>query len=167
MTFMLAGECCKCGQCCGAEGSPNQASPWPRNFLPSRRNWPYERFIDQWPLGVLFGIVQGEDGKPKKSSEHGAICVPGGDTYYYVWESGRPCKDISVKHDGSAYSLECVFLKDDPGDGTRECGLVETGHEHYFLDMCLDFCPPFVSTSDDISLWEENHPLCSFEWVEV
>lgn len=33
MAFQRTGSCEKCGQCCGAEGSPNQESPWPKNMF--------------------------------------------------------------------------------------------------------------------------------------
>lgn len=171
MAFIRQGTCNQCGQCCGADGSPNQASPWPRNWLTNRRNHQLSDWLNTWPQGLAFGLLPGGTGKPVKSSENGTTRIAGGGAprdYHWVWVEGRPCKDVSFSHDGSSHSLECPFLMDDPGDGTRPCGLVGTNNDNDFKVACDDRpgrgIPPYELSQEAVDDWMQNHPLCSFEW---
>lgn len=169
MPFQRQGTCNRCGQCCGAEGSPNQRNPWPRNWFESHRNWQYVHFESQFQYMDLFGIVAGPDGKPVKQQDVGSVRFTGGGgprDYYYVWVDGRPCKDTSAAHDGSSHSLECPFLADDPGDGTRPCGLVGEIDQSR-IDVTCWFEEPVIFEQRQKDEWEASHPLCSYGWVEV
>jgi hypothetical protein len=162
------GACNRCGQCCGAEGAPNQANPWPKNWFGTHRNWQHDRFASVWPYAALFGIVPGGDGKSSKSLESGTTRIAGGGpprNFYWVWVDGRPCKDTSLAHDGSSYSLECPFLLPDPGDGSRPCGLAGTNHDASYLSVCYPEGPEAFETQAMVDQWEADHPLCSHSWV--
>lgn len=165
-----AGTCNRCGQCCGAEGSPNQANPWPKNWLDSHRNWNHTRFSSLWPYAVLFGVVSGGGDKPTKTTEHGTTRVTGGGPprdFHWVWVDGRPLKDISPAHDGTIPSLECPFLLPDPGDGSRPCGLAGTGRDADYLTVCDPPGPLVFATQAMVDQWETDHPLCSHSWPAV
>jgi len=163
-------ECNRCGQCCGADGSPNQANPWPVNWLESHYEWGHTAFNDQWPYAILFGLIPDGDGKPVKSVEHSMIRVTGqgGGKYYYVWVDGRPCKDISASHDGTSHSLECPFMKDDPGDGSRPCGLAGSAARLAdYMTVCYPEAPDEFPSLESVQQWHDDHPLCPVLWIEV
>ena len=169
MPFERQGSCNRCGQCCGAEGSPNQANPWPVNWFEHHRHWQLDDWAASFAYTALFGIVPDGDGKPVKAQDYGNTrFASGGPTrnYYWVWVDGRPCKDISAAHDGSSYSLECPFLVDDPGDGSRPCGLVDESEEPRYLTTCFPEGPLEFQTQAMVDQWNNDHPLCSFDWVE-
>lgn len=169
------GTCNRCGQCCGAEGSPYQRNPWPSPWYDANgncafRNWQYENLLAVWPQAVLFGVLSktGGGGCDIPDPLYGAIRVTGagGGMYYWVWVPGHAvCRDTSVGHDGSSYSVECPFLKPDPGDGTRPCGLVGTNRDNDFRVAC-ESAPPLEKTVEQAAQWEERHPLCSYTWIE-
>ena len=173
LLFERTGTCNRCGQCCGADGSPNQANPWPVNWYESHQRWSHASWESIWPYTVLFGIVPGSDGRPIKTQEYGQVRIvgQGGGRYYYVWVDGRPCKDTSAGHDGTSHSLECPFLKDDPGDGSRPCALVgsqDDGARHKFCrPEERPEPPPNYDIWDDRSVdqWQTDHPNCSYEFV--
>ena len=161
------GTCNRCGQCCGADGSPEQRNPWPRTWPEAFRNWRLEDVIAMFPQALLFGIITKGDGSIGKSQEYGTTRIAGGGpprNYYWAWVPGHAvCKDTSPGHDGSQYSLECPFLKDDPGDGTRPCGLVGTGQDDAFRLACEPE-PPMEKTPEEVGVWQQRHPLCSYTW---
>ena len=72
--------------------------------------------VEVSPILPIFGMTGiGEDiiGIPEPVGSYRVR----GKLYYYVWVPGKSiCKDTSVAHDGSSYSVECPFLKDDPGE---------------------------------------------------
>lgn len=162
------GSCDRCGQCCGAEGSPYQKNPWPSTWPDAFHNWQLADLIAMWPQALLFGVVSKVDGTIGPDSDVGSIRVTGagGGLYYYVWAEGHAvCRDTSSGHDGSSYSLECPFLQPDPGDGSRPCGLVGTSRDDDFRIACEQE-PPEEKTVNEVTLWETRHPLCSYTWVE-
>lgn len=170
MAFQRTGSCNRCGQCCGADGSPNQANPWPVHWFEHHQQWQHDHFVAVWPYTLLFGIVPGGDGKPVKAQDYGSTRFTGGGparNYYWVWVNGQPCKDISVAHDGTVSSLECPFLVDDPGDGSRPCGLKDESAESSRLQVCDPEGPDVFATRAMVDQWETDHPLCSHDWAEV
>lgn len=163
MAFNRSGECNRCGQCCGASGSPEQRNPWPGYWPSAFRTWSLDDINVSWPQSTMLGVTQlGEDliGVETPTGFYRVQGIP----YYYVWVPGHAvCKDTSVAHDGSSYSLECPFLKDDPGDGTRPCALVGTQDDGAFKKACDDGIPPLVKdTQAEVDQWFQRHPLCSF-----
>lgn len=165
MMMIRIGECNKCGQCCGAEGSPNQDNPWPESWPESLRHWSLDDVKKMWPQSVMFGITQLDEGLVGYRSSTGSYRIKG-TLYYYVWIPGHAvCKDTSIAHDGSSYSLECPFLGDDPGDGTRPCVLVGTQDDGAFKKAC-EPQPPLQKSAEMVVLWQEWHPLCSYTWSE-
>lgn len=169
MPFQRTGECNRCGQCCGAEGSPNQANPWPVNWLESHQQWNHDDFVSIWPYAQFLGITNAQ-GKPHLQDDHGQIRFTGGGparVYFYTWVDGHPCKDTSIAHDGSSYSLECPLLADGPGDGSRPCGLVGEHWENFYQQVCYPEGPLEFATQAMVDQWQTDHPLCSHAWVEV
>lgn len=167
--FQREGDCNRCGQCCGADGSPQQENPWPKNWFESHQNWALADWEGHFDYMNLFGIVPGPDGKPVKNQDVGSVRFAGGGKarmYYYTWVDGRPVKDTSAAHDGSSHSLECPFLAADPGDGTRPCGLVGEIDQARITNSCW-FEQPVIFDQRSKDEWEEKHPLCSYTWVEV
>jgi hypothetical protein len=89
-------------------------------------------------------------------------------TYRAVWvyDVGL-CKNLPPWGDDTTYSLECPFLADDPGDGSRPCALVGTPWESVYLDKCFPEGPAMFYDQQSLDQWESDHPLCSHSWVEV
>ncbi len=171
MAFIKQGTCDRCGQCCGADSSPNQANPWPEGWLETHQKWTYDHFNSIWPYAILFGLVPDGSGNPIKQQEFGSTRISGGGSptdHYWVWVEGRPCKDISVAHDGSSYSLECPFLEPTAGDPTniRPCGLKDRSQEAARLQVCDPEGPDVFQTQANVDQWESDHPLCSHTWIE-
>ena len=168
--MLRQGTCNRCGQCCGAEGSPNQANPWPKNWFEHHRNWKFEDFESEWAYAPLFGVGRGNAGKPVKGREHGFTTVPcpGGQPrrFHWTWQDGRPCKDTSQAHDGSEHSLECPFLMDDTGDGSRPCGLVDTVREDAYIQVCYPEGPETFHNQESVDQWMSDHPLCGYTWEQ-
>ena len=184
-TLYRHGVCNRCGQCCGAEGSPHQHNPWPGIWPESLYTWQLDNLVAKWPHALLFGIISKGDGTIGPSQTHGSVRVTGkgGGVYHYVWVPGHAaCKDISEAHDGSEYSLECPFLKPDPGDGTRPCGLVGTNENEAFRLACHEghgglgiprlqiddkvrSRGDVITAEEIVARWFEDHPACSFTWT--
>lgn len=117
----------------------------------------------------MLGIMADPDGKSVREKDVGSVRFTGGGParrYYYTWVDDRPLKDTSVAHDGSSHSLECPFLADDPGDGSRPCGLVGEIDRDLIEATCW-FKEPVIFSQRQKNQWEEDHPLCSYTWVEV
>lgn len=169
MPFQRTGTCNRCGQCCGADGSPNQANPFPSNWPDALRHWSLDDINELCPQLSMCGLSQlGEDlvGVPP-GDEVGLFRVTG-KPHYYVWVPGAAlCKDTSAAHDGSSYSLECPFLANDPGDGSRPCALVGSNDDGAYLKFCYPEGPLEFATQAMVDQWQTDHPLCSHDWVEL
>jgi hypothetical protein len=165
--YNRVGDCNRCGQCCGAEGSPEQRNPWPKSWPFGWRWRALDEIITFWPQALLFGIIDKGNGQVGKSQDNGTTRISGGGPprdYYWVWIDGHAvCKDTSPGHDGASYSLECPFLIDDPGDGTRSCGLVGTNNDNDFRVACEQE-PQSGKTVEEVAQWQARHPLCSYTW---
>ena len=147
-----------CGQCCGAEGSPNQANPWPKSWPDSFRTWKYQDVYGMWPHSELLGIVPNPNTGDVVLLEQAGTTKIGEKEFPWVWVSGHAvCKPGTI---------ECPFLLPDPGNGTRPCGLVDTEYEWMWDEVCRPGIPPLELHPDAVAQWFENHPLCSFEYVE-
>jgi hypothetical protein len=92
--------------------------------------------------------------------------------FYYVWIDGVGlCKDTSTQHNGSSYSSKCPFLLDDPGDGSRPCGLVGTIDEGAIQKFCRPELRPEPPVNYDnwndasVAQWEADHPNCSYVFI--
>lgn len=163
------GTCNRCGQCCGAEGSPHQRNPWPSRWPNSFRTWQLADLIAVWPQALLFGITDKAGGTIEPRTAYGSALIRGDGTpqrYYWVWVEGHAvCKDTSQGHEGTSYSLECPFLRPDSGDGLRPCGLVGTEQDHAFRVAC-ESQPPKRKTADAVMRWKARHPLCGYTWIK-
>lgn len=180
MPFIRTGDCNRCGQCCGADGSPRQHNPWPSNWPDAWGSKSASRVIEMWPHAqFLMSGLETNARETVKLKANGTIKITGqgAGNYHYVWVEGQGfCKDISAKHDGSGYSLECPFLAPDPGDGSRPCALVGSREESKFTSLCQDGdirkgienrtgLPPLVlDTQEQVDTWFARHPDCSFTY---
>jgi len=151
--LMRSGSCNRCGQCCGAISSPSPTNPWPR---------PWARgALQEWADDTLPSIVR-LVGEPVRSGVNSAILLDN-KTYRVLWTDDGLCKDASPWGDDSAYSPECPFLMDDPGNSTRPCALVGTNLENIWTEMCQPE-PPLEKTAAQVGKWQMRHPNCSYTW---
>lgn len=150
-----SGDCNQCGQCCGADGSPEQKNPWPRGWPGTLRTWKKEN------LPTLFELVKHPSLdatlRPDESFNLDSK------SYYGIWIPGSGlCKDLPPYGDIKTYSVECPFLIDDPGNETRPCALVGT-RDSIWEEMCQPV-PPIEKTEEQVTKWRIRHPLCSYIW---
>lgn len=143
------GSCNHCGQCCGADGSPEQRNPWPGSWPEALANC-----IDEEKPGMVRWL----------NRPYGKVKI-NGVFYYYIWISGVGlCTDLPKYGDPETYSLECPLLMPDPGDGTRPCAIAGTEWESY----CNQENMPSEVDPDDrlLDYWPVRHPLCGYYWEE-
>jgi hypothetical protein len=153
--YIRQGECNLCGQCCGAEGSPNQDNPWPNSWPESIRNRSYEQIKETWPQVQLIDWGK-KYGSHKIQNEK----------INWIWIKRESlCKDLLPYGDETTYSLECPWLAGKDGDEQRPCSLVGTEFEDYWWTAC-QHQPPMEKTVEQVDEWKIRHPLCSYEWVE-
>ena len=169
------GPCNRCGRCCGAPGGPDRRTPFPKIWPDRLEGLPYQEVVDRCPILVLMGVLDKGDGTTNTPNRHGSTRYTGGGparTYYWVWVPGvGVCKDTSLDHDGSSYEPQCPFLLDDPGDGTRPCGLVGEADEWRFDIWCLNE-PTFPREERFVDEWRWRYgegatgseKWCSYTW---
>lgn len=172
--FQRTQACNQCGDCCGANGvSPNSVG-WE-----ALRLWGLAEVSESYNLWTLFGLGWNPVAERiQPESDFGSYKVKG-KNYYFVWQELRPgkghlpCKDTSPAHDGSSYSVECPFLQDDPGDGSRPCALQGSQDEGARTKLCRpEERPDYVPENDiwseqSVQQWQTDHPNCSYVFVEV
>jgi len=150
------GSCNRCGQCCGADGSPDQDSPWPDSFPECFRNW---QLADIESTRYIFQVIRPPS---HGGSSHGRLRV-GGKNYRYIWVPGHGlCKDKTPWGNTSSYSEECPFLMDDPGDGTRPCAFYGGAFQVVYDHDCDTV--PMEKSAEEVLVWQQRHPLCSYTW---
>ena len=165
MRLVRQGECNRCGQCCGADG---KMMPWPAQLLDGLLRWKLEDVRVRLPHLELLDVGQATDGRMVVQNQYGQIRIRG-DRYDWVWDdSGLHKPD----------SMECPLLRDDPGDGTRPCGLIGTNRQNIFDAICAEGLdnhgyPMHVYEDDEqrtayekLNDWMEEYPDCSFTYVE-
>ena len=172
--YLRTGDCNDCGDCCGANGLHNFSLGWE-----TIRTWDLSDVAESFNLWTLFGLgwnPQLEQIQPE--AENGSHKA-GGTDFYYTWKEIRPgkgqlpCKDTSAAHDGSSYSVECPFLLDDPGDGSRPCGLVGTDDDGARKKTCRpeehnEYKPEEdIWTERSVQAWQARHPNCTYVFTEI
>lgn len=179
--YNRVGACNRCGLCCGAQ----RAQSWPDRRSPFPRGWPeYIRHEPQETLDLIcphlrhFGLEQDVNGEwVKGDPPYGDIKV-GPKRFYYVWVkpdthgvNAGLCKDTSAAHDGSQWEPECPFLDDDPGDGTRPCGLVGTNIESQTFGVWCEPEPTYPRSEELKNEWVWRYgegsvdgEHCSYTW---
>lgn len=170
MPYIRQGECNRCGECC--------ISPFPKDWPDALRNHSFLKIVRLWPHAVLFGCIEPPGGgiSRRPGMDFGTTLIPGGGPpkqFYWKFVEGHGyCKDTSADHNGTEHSLECPFLLDDPGDGTRPCGLVGTSREFAYTNWChegLDKSgspPKVLGLKSMVDKWFENNPSCSYTYIE-
>ena len=167
--------CNHCGDCCGANGD----HPCGMGYEVVNK-WSLDDVSESYNLWTLFGLGWNptlEEIEPEAMEGFHRVR---GTPYYYTWQELRlgkghlPCKDTSVAHDGSSYSVECPFLQDDPGDGSRPCALVGSPQDD---GARKQFCRPEERAEPPVNYdiwdersklqWEADHPNCSYVFIEV
>jgi len=155
------GDCEWCGQCCGADGSPNQISPWPKA-------WP--EALETWEADVLPSIVK-MAGDPLHGGPSYYQVKIGGIMFYAIWVPGHGlCKDLPPYGDNTSYSLECPFLKPD-----LHCGLAvaappirDSAWAMCRNELVAGYIPENdVWTDTQRIRWQTDHPLCTYTFLEV
>ena len=162
-TYIRQGDCNQCGQCCGAPSVnyPEGVQPWgatlPCGYSPANDHGP----------GYLKMAYQRY---PELANRQGSANVKyKGTTYYAIWDCDLKtgiCKDLPPYGDLNTRSNECPFLADDPGDGTRPCGV------EVFDDPNICGVVPTVvderhppTPEQWIADWHQRYPECSYTWV--
>lgn len=148
------GECARCGQCCGAEGAPEQDSPWPDNWPTGLRAW---RAQDLSPI-LQVTSTPFHGGPIAGSATVGENVCP----WIWVPDHGL-CKDREPLGDVESYSEECPFLAGEPGQGPRPCAFVGTELEYVWEAMCRR-APRLEATKQQVAAWRRRHPLCGYSW---
>ena len=170
MAFIRQGTCNRCGQCCGADGSPNQANPFPQNWPLALRKWSLDDAVNELcPQLGMFGMQNMGDEIGVPIEDNNGLYRVGGKPFYYVWVPNEGCcKDTSTAHDGSTHSLECPFLKPTEGDpnNIRPCALVGTQDDGAYQKFCYPEGPERFEIQAHLDQWETDHPLCTHSWVE-
>ena len=170
MAFLRQGTCNRCGQCCGAEGSPNQTNPFPRNWPEALRKWSLDDAVNELcPQLGIFGMQNMGDEIGVAPENRTGFYRVAGIKKPYTWVTGEGCcKDTSPGNDGSAYSLECPFLEQESGDpnNIRPCALIGTQDDGAYKKFCDPEGPEDFETQAMLDQWETDHPLCSHSWTE-
>lgn len=157
--YQIQGECNRCGQCCGAPGSPNRDSPWPNNWPEAVRNWSISALQTHLPMFTVTG-------HPDLGGQRAFAARIGNKTYRGIWIPGHGlCADAAPFGDESAYEEQCPFLGAQQPDDSYPCGLVGTPFEAVHTIQCAPMGEFWSDTS--VEEWQTNHPLCSYEFVEV
>jgi hypothetical protein len=155
--LIIQGTCNRCGQCCGAPGSPNRDSPWPDNWPEALARWDPATLGEGLPL---FSLVR----LPGQGGPRYFATRVGRTTYRGIWIPGHGlCRDNPPWGDEDTYEETCPFLGDQQPDGSYPCGLVDSAWE----DIYNDFCAPMGQrwTEAQVTQWQADHPLCSYTWV--
>lgn len=156
--YRISGSCNRCGQCCGAPGSPNRDSPWPDRWPEALDSWA-EEALQQIPI-LKHVLLPSKGGQP-----YWAVRL-GGTTYRGIWIPGHGlCRDNPPWGDITTYEETCPFLGEQQPDGSYPCGLIGTMYE----DVYYDFCSQMGTYWQDFQVerWQEDHPLCSYTFEKV
>ena len=169
MAFIKQGTCNRCGQCCGADGSPNQTNPWPKNWPDAIKKWQYVDFEGVMGQAGVVGLQEDAiTGEVEQIADYGNFTLKG-DTIDWRWVPNNGlCKNLEPAADPNTFSLECPMLLPDTGDGRRECVLVGSKYEWMYLGsgVCYPEGPEVFATQAMLDQWETDHPLCSHTWTE-
>jgi hypothetical protein len=173
--YLRTQPCNQCGDCCGANGKHPTSIGWE-----AVRNWSLDDVAESFNLWTLFGLnfnPQTETVEPETNEGFHRVT---GTPYYFTWQELRPgsghlpVKDTSPAHDGSSFIVECPFLQDDPGDGSRPCALQGTQDEGARQRFCrpeehpTDYVPEEdIWDERMVQQWQADHPNCSYVFVEI
>lgn len=171
--YLRTGDCNQCGECCGSEGSPNQTSPWPSNWPSALRKWNLNDVNYVAPQLIMLGLKQLPSGDLGFPVVNGNFKIRNKQFYYAFGENGHGIFKDLPPYDGTNTSLECPLLMEDPGDGSRPCGLVGEAQETARQQFCRpetrpDYDPATdVWTQQQVDEWLTDHPSCSYVFQEV
>ncbi|MHA1951296.1 MAG: hypothetical protein ACW987_15685 [Candidatus Thorarchaeota archaeon] len=171
--YTRSGDCLDCGDCCGGNETHPDSLGW--EYF---RTWDMSDIQEAKSLWTLFGLGYNPvTERVEPESQNGFKRITG-TQYWFTWQELRegkghlPCKDISAGHSGSPFSVECPFLEDDPGDGTRPCALKGTQDEGARTKYCRPEERPEPPASFDtwseqqVQEWNLLHPGCSYTFEE-
>ena len=159
--MIRTGTCNRCGECCtGEQGYPVQKD-WPGAV----RNWQASDVTTHIPHLSLLGLGEGDHGELVKIADYGNFNL-GGHKVYWRWVSPEHglCTNLEPYDDESTYQTVCPFLRTEKF-GRRECALVGTQYEDWFLSNCKDMAPE-IFTQVEVDEWFALNPSCSYVWVE-
>jgi hypothetical protein len=156
--YRITGSCNRCGQCCGAPGSPNQDSPWPNNWPEAVAGWRIDVLANVQPVFTITG-------HPALGGNTAFAVRVGNTTYRGIWVPGHGlCKDEPPYGDTSTFSETCPFLKNQLPDNSYPCGFEGTQYSAIPVQ-----CTRMGEYIDDegYNEWITNHPLCSYEFEYI
>ena len=157
--YQISGTCNRCGQCCGAPGSPNQDSPWPDNWPEALAAWSQDALDEHQ---ALFRFLD----HPSTLSESSFAVKFGNIIYRGIWVPGHGlCKDEEPYGDITTYSETCPFLMEQETDGSYPCALVQTNVDYIYYEQCAPMGDVWSEAS--VQEWQANHPLCSYVFTEI
>ena len=168
--MIRTGTCNRCGQCCGADGSPIQDNRFPYYFPDGVRTWLLANFELNFPYARMVGLEEGPNGEVHKIQDYGNHNILGNKIYWRWVPDHAICKNLEPYDDPETYSLECPWLLPDPGDGTRPCVFPGTKYQEDWERGCSDiptegiYNPPLHFDAEQLSFWQAAHPLCSYTW---
>lgn len=149
------GVCARCGFCCGADGAPEQDSPWPDKWPMDLRTW---REQDLPPILHLTST-------PFHGGAVAGQVLVGENICHWIWVPDHGlCKDREPFGDIGTYSEECPFLLPDRGGGQRPCAFVGTDLEFVWEAMCKR-SPRLEATEKQVAAWRRRHPRCGYRWT--
>ena len=165
-TYRRTGVCEDCGECCGANGMCPTSKGWE-----AVRNWSLDDVSESYNLWTLFGLGLNPQTETIEPESESFTYKVKGKNYSGIWhefETGNghvPCKNET--------NVECPFLMDDPGDGTRPCALKGSQDEGSRTKFCRpEENPEYVPENDIwtqrmVDQWQEDHPNCSYIFEEI
>ena len=146
--------CGRCGQCCGAPGSPNRDSPWPDNWPEAVASWQIDALADAQPIFTL-------SGHPDLGGQRAWAIRVGNKTYRGIWIPGHGlCADAPPYGDASAFEEMCPFLGNKLPNGSYPCGLAGTPFDAVY-QQCMRV-KTTGWTEQEVEQWQADHPLCSY-----
>lgn len=160
--YLRQGECNWCGQCCGSGYAfggdpPIQESPWPIS-------WP-ERF-QAWLDDALFVnfVWRTLISRASLETRSGEINWRGFKRRFIFVPGQSLCLDLPTYGDPSTYEPRCpaLVLNGEGNTPPTECGLAPD------CPVWSDFCsnlPPDRLEEDNVTLWQNSFPACSYSWV--
>jgi hypothetical protein len=156
--MQIQGSCNRCGQCCGAPGSPNRDSPWPNNWPEAVATWRISYLAETFPVFQLTG-------HPALGGEVARVVRINNKNYSLRWVPGHGlCKNTPPLNDPNTWEEQCPFLMDQLPDDSYPCALAGTQWNQQYV-QCMDMGEYWDEAS--VAEWQANHPLCSYTFVEV
>lgn len=171
MPYRRTGTCNRCGECCGYPRATDggQNNPWPLSWPESVASWQVDVLGDELPMFKFTG-------HPNLGGKQSGNFKIGGTSFRWCWaQGGGLATDVAPYNDGGAtFDVRCPLLMDHV-DGSHPCGAYNQtqtlpGSTMTFHQLWQKLCepvPPYVfETLENVQMWQQLSPSCSYTWVE-